>query len=223
MSTDVDSEEPIPITEIDTKRERPIRLVMPPILFVIHTTGDTDEEAVNAYYQRGGIGPHVMINYEGVIRRYTSEDRSAAHAGFSSKHRELYESGEWRKYVERDSGGIKSYTKLASDYSGYKLWDERWPGKKSPLDLPSGGYPNAVSIGVELLAPRKLGPEIFTDAQYASCAAYLKEQGALHRIILNRQQVLGHYDVNPIARASKYGDRDPGIRFNWDRLLRDCQ
>lgn len=213
-------EEPIPVAVIETST-KPARSA-PPNCFVIHTTGDTDGEAVHRYYSRGGISPHAMIDLDGVIFEYVPTDRIAYHCGYKSDSVPAlrYKDGTWRRYV-RGKGDV--YTKQDQDYSGYETWDARWGfSARSPQDLITGARPNARSIGIECLASHHIPPECFTDAQYESLAAYLRTQAARYGIPLNRQHVLGHYDVNPLARCNRNGDTDPGGNFNWQRLIALC-
>lgn len=183
---------------------------------VIHTTGDTDADKIIHYYQNGdhGIGPHYLITYDGSIYQFVEEDECAYHAGYGDGQVELYQSGldVWSKRINQEPW------KLSDSYSGYETWKSRWP-LESPLELVTGQHPNNASIGIELQEPVHRQPEKFFDAQYDSLVNLLKDIAGRHSFALDRNHLLGHYDVNPIARSSKDGDRDPGEAFNWDRLL----
>lgn len=184
---------------------------------VVHTTGDTDLEKIVRYYLKT-IGPHFLIDYDGTITQFVETDRVAWHCGFQGdgpdNEGELYEKG-WEVWSRRID---KSPWKVEDPYPGYETWRKRWPDFQSPIELVSGRYPNFVSIGIEVREPERRQPAKFFDAQYEALAELLKFNAANHQLILDRDHVLGHYDVNPIARCGPEGDRDPGEAFDWARI-----
>lgn len=197
------------------KRHHPI------VGHIIHTTGDTDLDKIIDWYQNGssGIGPHYMISYDGTIYKFVDESECAYHAGYGGEGDDsqvkLYSQGKnvWLNRINKEP-----WT-LPEAFDGYTTWQTRWPNLSSPLELVVDGHPNDTSIGIELQEPIHHLPDKFFDAQYDSLVELLKDSAARNGLLLDRQHILGHYDVNPIARSGKDGDRDPGEAFKWDRLL----
>ncbi len=191
-----------------------------PKCFILHTTGETHLDKILEYYTGpSGIAPHYMIDYDGTIHKIVDPDRVAYHAGITQIQAAAYRAG---------------FASWAGIYSGYVTWATRWSfgpsaltgtdstprtrNLASPLNLISGASPNRASIGIELRAPVHMH-EDFTNEQYSSLIALLLDQGTKYLITLCRDTILGHYDVNPIARCNDNGDRDPGHIFDWDRVL----
>ena len=83
----------------------------------------------------------------------------------------------------------------------------------------TGAHPNFRSVGIELQQPEKAGPAIFTDEQYAALIELVGQVAARQAIPLDREHLLGHYDVSPLRRSTKKGGWDPGEAFDWARLL----
>jgi len=182
--------------------------------FILHTTGTSNLEGVLNYYQNGshGIGPHYLITDDDTYQ-FVDDSRCAYHCGYSKgKMIEIYKKGlaSWTKIVDQTVG--------SETYSGYQTWINRWPGKESPLELFTGTHPNDTSIGIELLEPKRTQPRKFFDKQYDHLRDLLNELSIKHNIPLDRNHVVGHYDVDPINRSSKHGDRDPGEAFDWSFL-----
>jgi N-acetyl-anhydromuramyl-L-alanine amidase AmpD len=63
--------------------------------FVVHTTGDTNLRNIIDYYSSSseGVSPHYMIDYDGTIRQFVSDDCVAYHAGYGPEQVNLYRSG----------------------------------------------------------------------------------------------------------------------------------
>lgn len=191
------------------------------VCHILHTTGDTDLEDIINWYQNGkkGIGPHYLISYDGTIYQFVDETECAYHAGYGGEgdddQTKLYAQGKntWLKRINADPW------RLDKPFSGYTTWTNRWPSLESPLDLVTGYHPNDTSIGVELQEPKHHQPDKFYDAQYEALIGLLRDSAGRNGLILDREHLLGHYDVNPIARSNSRGDRDPGENFRWDRLL----
>jgi N-acetyl-anhydromuramyl-L-alanine amidase AmpD len=100
-------------------------------------------------------------------------------------------------------------------------WKERWQNLKSPLDLPpwKGGGPNGNSIGIDLLAHGNGAiSKGYTKLQYQSLAKLIKDLTASTDVPISREHILGHEDVDPIARGTSKGGWDPG-KFDWDKLF----
>lgn len=200
------------LTQLPSRHDHPTRK-QPVSCFLIHTTGTSRLNEALDYYQKK-FGPHYLIDWEGGAYQFVSEDQVAYHVGFNDVWEERCKKGwaTWSRFVK------DSDESLPETFSGYETWRKRW-GERSPLDLISGASPNGRSIGIECLEPRRTQPDKFHDAQYATLAELLRGLGAKYQVPLDRQHLLGHYDATPWARCDVKGDRDPGERFNWDRLI----
>lgn len=167
----------------------------PPTCYVIHNTGSSDAPAAIAYYEKNehGIAPHFAIDRSGKIYSIVDTDKIAYHVSVSKEQRDRY-AGSWLT--------------LALSW-----WVARWPGLRSPAELLTGSAPNASSIGIELVGS---GGDC-TDAQYEALSGLLIELSRSGPK-LSRKTVVGHSDVNPLARSDAKGPTDPGRLFDWRRL-----
>lgn len=220
---------------IETKYKHLSRKIPAPRCFILHTTGDTDIDEIVHYYTNSssGIAPHYLIDYDGTVTQFVDEDKIAYHAGYGSNQAllELYKLG-WNGWCSKFGKELKdSY----SAYPGYATWYRRWcddsaplpvndsyPRKRgflSPFGLKSGNSPNSNSIGIECRASKHSLPEAFTPEQYSALTSLIYSSGQRNKIQLVRDNILGHYDTNPISRGNKSGDWDPGENFNWNRLM----
>ena len=187
-------DEPLPVEDLThLSRTR----TAPPVAVVLHSTGDTDLAAVLRYYRRGGVGPHYLIDADGALYQFVAESQVAWHAGIRAE-----QAGRYRRGPH------------AWERADYPLWSHRWPGLGSPLELVTGDSPNQRSVGIECLALHHPTTAIFSDAQYDSMSALVAQVCKRWSIPLDREHVLTHSDVNPLAR----GDRDPGSALDWSRL-----
>jgi len=139
---------------------------------------------------------HFLIDHVGVIYQFIDLKEVAWHTG-SGKRKALSKSSppEW--------------------------WSARWPKLKFPTELPSWckKSPNKVSVGIDLLAHGNgsLVPE-YTKAQYESLAKLIKALCTDLDIPIDRENIVGHEDVDPISRGNKRAGWDPGV-FDYDGLL----
>lgn len=184
------------------------------VSLVVHTTGDTDLAAVLHYYKHSsrGVAPHYLIALDGTVHVLVPEDEIAYHAGYGNQ-KVLYQQG-WEVWSRRSPTD-------SLPWPGYIWWRERWPSLNSPLDLPAGAAPNGSTVGVELLSSKRRLPEVVTEAQYVAVAELAQDVAARYNFPMDAQHVIGHEDLNPIARCDKRGGWDPGISrgFRWDRVL----
>ena len=187
---------------------------------VIHATGETDLDKLLSYYTGNDehVSPHYMVQTTGSVRRFHEGARIAYHAGIKPAEARLYQLGygEWSQWHWVD-GAPKH---LGQEFTGYRTWRQTWydRGCQSPLDLAGNSHPNAVSIGIELQSPEFQTKHIFEDEQYEALAALLVEVCHCHGVPLDREHLLGHYDVSPMRRSTEHGSYDPGERFDWLRL-----
>ncbi len=198
------------ITRLRTEHDHPHR-TRPAACFVLHSTGSLDEEATIRYYRTSsdGVTPHYLILPVGEVRQFVDLDRIAYHVGLPQIRVDAYRAGTATWIRRMKDGRI-----LSQPYPGYSNWISRWPGSASPLDLATGEHPNGASVGIEMLSERGQ----CTDAQYSALGELLRGVGSELGFTLDRTTILGHYDADPIARASEHGGTDPGPRFDWDRV-----
>lgn len=199
---------PLNLTETPASHPHP-RRTEPLTCVILHSAGSTDAEKVDHYYRTGssGICPHFLVLRDGTVHQYVDLDRVAYHVGLSREDRRAYSTGQSTWTCRQDE------VTLPAPYTGYDEWLARWPGRKSPLDLPSGDHPNGRSVGVELLCERGL----CTPEQYVALAELLGHVARETGMAVTRGNVFGHYDANPLARAGSRGGTDPGPYFEWSR------
>ncbi len=156
------------------------------------------------YYSKPGNNfPHAVVARDGRLGIVADERVQAW--GAKVEHREEYQRG-WA-----DGASPVAH-----------LWRAAWPGVANPLSLvPS--YPNNDLLHVELEAGER-----YTDAQYAALAAWVADVWRRYELpdlatARAAGRLLGHEDVDPIARSDRGGGWDPGAvraepRFDWGRL-----
>jgi N-acetyl-anhydromuramyl-L-alanine amidase AmpD len=212
------------IIETPTRRSLPERL-RPPTCIVVHSTGQTDLDRILAYYtSASGLQPHYLVTATGSIRRHVDEMRVAYHAGLDPGEVQLYRAGweTWSRHVWKD----KRAHDLGVEQPRYRSWRDQWRrtvAVQSPLDLVSGDRPNLSSVGIEVQSLEQPTKEVFEPAQYEALAALVTDVCQRWKIPLDREHVLGHYDVSPLRRSGVSGSYDPGERFSWARLWDLCR
>ena len=174
---------------------------------VVHTTGRSPvllskqtrrpaiQEALDVYY-RLKTGTHYVIEYDGTIHAVVPENRISSHAGWGTAGR--------RRWA--------SWTAPTWWSSVWQRWNARIPADLLPKGAPS---PNQVYIGVELLGNETASG--FTPAQYDALARLVVDIARRHGIAIPSApspRLLGHEDVDPIARSNRYGGWDPGAHRN---------
>src|SRR5262249_24444227 len=103
---------------------------------VVHTTGNTDLEAVLRFYQSpDGLQPHYVIALDGTIRRIAWEHRVAYHCKIDPTESRLYRLGygEWSRWRWQDDRAVQ----LGDEFPAYRGWRDEWraAGLESPLEL----------------------------------------------------------------------------------------
>ena len=150
---------------------------------VNHRDDPYNYEAVRQTFIDADVSIHYIIDREGVIYCYVPEDRSAWHAGKGTWLDDEKYTNKMNKY----SIGIEVMAiGSQQDMSGY-LHD--WEYKK--LDDSLKGY---------------------TEAQYESLAALVKDICERNNIPLDRDHVIGHQEYSPKKK-------DPGQLFDWSRIV----
>jgi hypothetical protein len=218
------TESPLIIVENPTHRALPAR-TQPVQAIIVHTTGSgaTWEQILKFYTAEDGYQPHYAIQLDGTIHRIADEKLIAWHCAIEPPEHSLYRQGyaTWSRFSW--SHTTNAPLDNGAEFSGYRVWRDRWREIQvdSPLDLPTGGSPNFVSVGIELEEPPdgQRTADIFTDAQYASLISLVGDVVQRHSVPVDRQHLLGHSDCSPMRRSTAHGGWDPGDAFNWTRLL----
>jgi len=204
----------------------------------IHTTGSglpihdskrALERAVEIY--TGSGGPHYVIGHDGTIVATVADERiRGAHAGVDAATQASYRSGNWTT-------------------PNKALWQKRWPGARSPVDLIPNrdlNYINDLWIGIEHIPitadgrtyyaqPAYPGSR-FTAAQYEASRRLVDDIGKRHGLpsgwkSKSSTRLIDHSSLNPIHRDSPNVPLwDPGVytgafddgrlrSVNWTWLL----
>lgn len=209
-----------------------------PYGLVVHTPGSTAiakarklgipplEYLVAHYNERGRFGPHYVCDLDGTLVQLEDDDEVTWHVGWTTIMTRLYRTGRWRRVASAAT---------------VEAWDERWPGRRSPLELLPGDTPNACMLGIEVIpivAPSEYEPLVpgmrYTAMQHESVRGLVRDLARRHRWPRAelRARVLGHEDLaplpwpaNPSGRADAGGGWDPGAlraspRWDWEWILR---
>ena len=151
----------------------------------------------------------VVTNQTSVIQPYKVHEKN------------LYEraTDEWKRWRlgwPRRLNGLWEYYYVANPSDIYN-WDMVYPGYDKPFNYLINPYPNNYSIGIELVGGTFYTEEDYTyrSAQIDGLVKLLKDLIRKYSIPVTREFLVGHEDVNPIARFRW----DPGPGFNWDDIL----
>ena len=161
-------------------REYPAEMVM--IHFtsavMLNRENPYDYDLVRGIFEDYNLGIHYLIDRDGTIYCFLPESRAAWHAGKGSYGDEKYTDNMNRYAIGIELMGIGSQ----EDMSIY-LHPEEYARLDENL------------IG-------------FTDAQYTSLAALVKDICMRNDIAMDRQHIIGHQEYNPLKN-------DPGELFDW--------
>jgi len=198
---------------VDHPQDVDDRTKVTPFGVCIHTTGrgvpalakklgtDPLAVAVDIYCAPGANFPHYVISGEGTILQVADERERARHAGINRIDRALYASGEWRRKISP---------------AGLRLWMQRWPGVRSPLQLFPSRSVNDDYLGIELI-PRP--DATFSSEQYEALSELLHDVQTRHGIVLKGARLVGHEDLEPLSRMDSKGGWDPGATRSAPRFL----
>ncbi len=196
--------------------------------FLLHTTGGgiTDiakrkhekpiDVAIQTYInsQNGSNGyfwggPSYVIDHDGSVHQIAPDDILTAHAGSSNRPR--YFDGEWETSCSAET---------------VARWNAAWgPRHCHPYELFPDTSPNVSYIGCEMIPigdgfggdPMASGLR-FTKAQHEAALGLAIDVGNRHGFPdgwRSSSRLLGHEDVDPLARSDAGGGWDPGvIRIN---------
>lgn len=141
-------------------------------------------EDAEANFLEYEVSSHYVIDREGKIVRFVPEERAAYHAGI---------------------GSLPGFPELDDNLNDHSVGIELLAmGSREEM----AGY--ITGEAYDSLAPGIPG---YTEAQYASLKALIREIAARHPgIRLDRQHVVGHDEYAPGRK------QDPGELFDWSRL-----
>lgn len=210
---------------------------------VLHITGNDSFNAVKNSFVNGAASAHYLVDKNGQLFQFVSEDHKAWHSGIRQFVQQLYAKGDgsWRKYLRYFSWSREypanaryfdqnlnpvpegSSAALVAREDGrawpqFSYFDERWGSNADPVGwLVDGTNPNNSTIGIEVLSygSKSADPSVYTDKMYDTLALLVDEICARHQIPKTREFVVGHEDVNPVERWGW----DPNRGFDWDRVL----
>lgn len=175
----------LPLEEYSWEREEPVRFVM--LHFTSNVVNDREDpfnpEALRKIFVDYNLSIHYIVHRDGTVECYIPEDRVAWHAGKGT----FAEDEQYTNRMNHYAIGIEiAAIGSESDMAQYLTAQE-----------------------YAALDPSLLG---FTDAQYASLQALVRDLCSRYDIPMDRQHVLGHEDYSPTKS-------DPGELFDWDRVL----
>jgi hypothetical protein len=219
---------------------KPSNLV--PTHIVIHVTGtDSLSSVEKTFMASNSVSAHYLVTKEGQLLQFVRDGHRAWHAGIDSPTRSLYRKGvaRWTKYlkyfnwykgypsdavyVDSDLKPVWDQTEAVfvaradgSPWSQYTYFLSRWPGNDVPINFEHDSDPNNFSIGIETLGfgSKNNDPAVYTPAMYASLRTLVLDLSQKYGIPLEKGRVVGHEDVNPIARFGW----DPSGGFDWSRV-----
>lgn len=212
-----------------------------PTHIVIHITGDNNFEAVKNTFLNV-VSAHYLIDKQGKIYQFVKDIHRAWHAGVRRGQRQLYKrvNFQWMNYiayfqwyrgypddavyVDEDLNNVRDTSEASfvkkQDTSSWELYDyfkERWPNRAFPINFEVDSDPNNYSIGIECLSigAKTRDSKVYTEQMYNSLNRLIENLCEKYMIPRSREFIVGHEDVNPIARFGW----DPNFGFEWDRLM----
>lgn len=141
-------------------------------------------EKVRRVFTDAGVSINYIVDRDGSVRCYVPENRAAWHAGKG----ELAGNGKYTNKMNKYSIGIE----LIAIGSQADMAQYLTPAEYAALDQSLIG---------------------FTEAQYESLAALVKDICERSSIPLDRAHVIGHSEYSE-------GKSDPGELFNWSRIVK---
>ena len=206
-----------PIKAPGVRNGLPLRKRVPTVI-IIHTTGsgiiikalkrglDPREYAAAYYAGLRAFSSGYLVGWDKHVVGTVPEQLVAYHTGSSRERAAAYRRGYdyWSRYTWVHGSGL---VRLKRGDKRYEGWKRRWPDLESPLELPTGRYPNFVSVGVDLLAPPPGEPH--PQAQLAMAAGLVLDIADRWEIELSKTTLLRHVDCDPATRSNKRGGWDP--------------
>jgi N-acetyl-anhydromuramyl-L-alanine amidase AmpD len=184
---------------------------------------------------------HYLIKKNGMIMQLVKDSDRAWHAGIrygdgiiitnqnsvfgKINEKELYDrvNDDWKKWRLGWRRDIDGDNKKDAEYyvvenpTGSNNWNEVYPDKDKPFNYKINMYPNNYSIGIELVGGTFTNADDYKrrSTQIDALIMLLKNLTQKHGVIPDREHIVGHEDVNPIARFHW----DPGPGFDWKDVI----
>lgn len=231
-----------PANAIETTRKNNRKSsIEKPTHIVVHITGTDDFESVKNTFLNS-VSAHYLVDSQGTIYQFVKDRYRAWHAGIQSSQRRLYRRAnmQWMNYlwyfswynnypenavyVDADLRDVwdvseASFVREAgnTNWKDYDYFKERWPDKVLPINFEVDADPNNYSIGIECLSYGAKTPDrsVYADQMYDSLNSLVDNLCGKYDISRRREFVVGHEDVNPLARFGW----DPNSGFEWDRVV----
>ncbi len=183
-----------------------------------HSPFDT---AVRIYTRIMKASGHYVVGQEGQIVQLVPEHLAAWHVGSRKVNH-------YRRNWMRPK---------------YQWWAEKWSGYDSPLELADGklwqpyhedapvhwrtrwrarhGSCNSNTIGIEVVPPNHDPRSAWSDACWTSLTRLILDIGYRTALPIERQRIVSHSDVHPIARTTRTGHPwDPWTKqFSFETFL----
>ena len=213
-----------------------------PTHIVIHVTGTNDLVEVKRTFARPqSTSAHYLVTKTGDLVQFVPDGRRAYHAGIDAATRRLYEQGRatwqrclkhfgwYRKYppdavfVDGDLHPVRDRSEATfvmradgSRWPEFAYFDARWLGRDVPINFEVHPDPNDYSIGIETLGIGGRSPSeaTYPAAMYQALARLVTDLGAKYGVPLTKGRIVGHEDVNPVARFGW----DPAAGFDWSKV-----
>ena len=211
---------------------------------VIHIVGGKDDKYFESAYWRfytaakdptykNKASSHYIITQAATICQFVPDEMKAWHAGIFPLERKAYDGGRdnWLRWlcIDGDVPPVEPATheQITQDGKKYLVrppgerwrdfdyWLQRHGDRQQPINFEVKPDPNDYSIGIELCHEGSNTRDLsFEDGLYDGLDRLLSNLCATHGIPRTREFIVGHEDVNPIARAGW----DPGRGFDWKRV-----
>jgi N-acetyl-anhydromuramyl-L-alanine amidase AmpD len=217
-----------------------------PTHIVIHITGsDKFNGAKNRFLnKKEKASAHYCILQDSTITQFVRDKHCAWHAGITKPCRAIYDKNDnsFKKYLmyfswskaygknavylksdlsKVDAGTPKSEYVFAmkddgSEWGYYSFWEKRHNDLTSPVMYDVNKSPNDYSIGIELCTHGSTDPAKYAEGLYEGLEILLDDLCTAYDIPRNENHIIGHEDVNPMARWGW----DPNEGFDWKRILK---
>jgi len=174
--------------------------------------GSPTDAAVHVYTRIMNAAGHYVVGYQGEVVQIVPDDFAAWHAGYGSQRRSSRMADKFTRlwYDRRDSR--KEPRWFAWNKRRYEWWQDRWYNTKG-YTSPTAWFPklrvNDHSLGIELVSTP--GHEPFPHSQLyggplgPGLVGLVERLSSEYAISVDKDHVLTHSDVVPLARTTKSG------------------